>query len=926
MRTGREFWVGITFIACFAVLLLLLPPHKSATAETAVSPWLSSALPILDRLEDLGPNEPLTPNNTGNQSCQQREVITRPKRLLPIPQSKQSHTSCVVDTGYGAFSTSNYLQRQGSTVAGNILTANGGSTIPVPIPYSSTGLTMGGGTFYGYYLFFWDNLDKSLDSTALNDGKVVHKLPATSPVSLRDKSGRLLAAAHESMSFSTNGDWMVVDIPFVATVRVNTKTREVLPFGTAVNYSIGLGPGFRTAISPDGKYAIVASNNFGILRLYDLSTCGPVPNIITTKVSCSSRDLLPFIQQQVTGFTNVSSVRFRSDYTLDMYLGSKIGTTSKISRYTLTADGQQAASFQYLALGDSFASGEGAYQYKALTDTTENKCHLSQRSYPYLISSELGFGQYESMACSGAKIQDITDLSELYNQKFSQAKNKEDKSFDDEILAGFLPGYRGQKRFLEEYQPSIITLSAVGNDIGFADKIKRCLYTDTCYSSYEDRLEIVDEINRQFPRLTDLYTQIKNAGDPRAKIYVVGYPQIAYPDGNCANNVHLNRTELIFANQLVSYLNSVVKTAASNVGVAYVDTEDALAGHKLCETDSWNVAINGLTTGNDIANIPFVHGPIGNESYHPNALGQSLLKAKILEQTANFTLAMPTPNSSLTPADPPDSLPILSVPKTNRTMRIIKNTTGTNGGAIELGKTWVTEYSGLASLIKASSTVRGWLNSDPVDLGTFNTDASGNVTIQITLAGSVPTGFHTLHLYGKNTSDEDVDIYETVYVSGDNPGACVVVPTSAEDTDKDSTDDACDPLIDQPPLVIEPIPTPSIEIDPSVGDPKPPANNPETEAGPNQEVTEPTQTQGAVAAANTELQPASSPTNPNNLSATPQVQGLSTNPTPETTEQTIPTTTSNVYKTHDNPWLKALYVLLSVATAAVIVKVIHHPK
>lgn len=921
MQKGRRFWAGGAVVACFAVFLPLLLASKPAGAEIAASPWLGTALPTLDKLGDLGPNEPLTLNNTGNQSCQEREVITRPKRLLPIPQSKQSHTSCVVDTSFGAFSTSNYLQRPGSTASGKVLTANGGSTILVPIPYSPTGLTMGGGTSYGYYLFFWDNLDQSLGSTALNDGQVVHKLPATSPVSLRDKSGRLLAAAHESMSFSANGDWMVVDIPFVATVRVNTKTREVLPFGTAVNYAIGLGPGFSTAISPDGRYAMVASNTFGILRLYDLSTCGPVPNTITTKVACNSRDLLPFIQQQVAGFTHVSSVRFRSDYALDMYLGSKVGTTSKISRYTLTAAGQQAASFQYLALGDSFASGEGSYQYKAITDTTENKCHLSQRSYPYLISSDLGFGQYESVACSGALIDDFLRVDDKYKGQVNDNKTRADRNLG-EVLTALYPGYLAQKEFIQRYRPTIITLSAVGNDIGFKDKIVRCLDTDTCYDSYEDRLEVVDEINRQFPRLVDLYTQIKNAGDPRAKIYVVGYPQIAYPDGRCDANVHLNHAELTFANQLVSYLNSVVKTAAANAGVAYVDAEGALAGHRFCETNSWNVAVNGLTIGNDIANIPFVHGPIGNESFHPNALGQSLLKTKILEQTSNFTLEMPLPNPDLVLPDPQDSLPFLNAPKTNRTTRIIRNKTGTNGGVIELGKTWVTEYSGLGQLVKASSTIHAWLNSDPVDLGTFNTDPDGNLTLQITLPSSVPPGFHTLHLYGKNTSNEDVDIYETVYVSGNNLGACVVVSESTEDTDQDNIDDACDPYIDQPPLIVESAPVPTLEI----VDPKPPENNPETEAGPSQELTESIQGQTAIADANTGLQPASSPTNANDFPDTPQVQGANTNSTPETTGQTNPTTAPNIYKTHDSPWLKALYVLLSVATAAVIVKVIHNPK
>ncbi len=53
------------------------------------------------------------------------------------------------------------------------------------------------------------------------------------------------------------------------------------------------------------------------------------------------------------------------------------------------------------------------------------------------------------------------------------------------------------------------------------------------------------EINAQFYRLTGMYNQIKAAADPRTRIYVIGYPQIAVPDGTCALNVHLNNDEII---------------------------------------------------------------------------------------------------------------------------------------------------------------------------------------------------------------------------------------------------------------------------------------------------------------------------------------------------------------------------------------------
>ena len=917
MQIPRAWRIGVVSIICLVLGgLLFLRPSTRANAAVEVSPWLVTSPPTLEKIGDtLQANLPTTLAG-GNQPCENREIIIRPKRILPVSpflQSKQSHTSCVVNTAYGAVSSDGYLQRAGSTVFGVLRNNAGGSATLATIPYSSTGISIGGVKGYGNYLLFYDNLDTTLGSSSIYTGEVTHKLPAAPSSVLSDASGNALPAQSDSMSFSANGDWMVVDVPYVATVRVNTLSKQVLPFGDAISYNIGIGPAFRTAVSPDGRYVVVASKTFDIFRLYDLSTCSTVPATITTKVPCNSRDLLPLIKQKVAGFTAIVTMQFRSDYTLDMYVSTGAGATVQYSHHILTPEGFMPSGFQYLGLGDSFASGEGAYQYKTLTDTSTNMCHLSQRSYPYLISNELGYGEYESVACSGAKIDDLINITEDYNQKNSQAKGKEEKLFDEEILSNFLPGYRGQKRFIREYQPSSITLSAVGNDIGFSDKISRCLDNDTCYSSYEDRLEIVNEINYQFYRLTDMYNQLKSAGDPRVKIYVISYPQIGDPDGNCAANVHLNHDELVFANQLVSYLNSVIKTAAANAGVAYVDVEDALAGHKLCETDSWNVAVNGLTAGNDIANIPFVHGPIGNESFHPNALGQYLLKTKILAQTVNFTQPMPLPNPSAVLSDPQDSLPILNAPKSNRTTRTIRHYAGTDGGVFEYGKTWLYEYNPYTAPLKIGSKVQAWLNSDPVFLGEFTVAPDGSVTATGQLPTSIPTGWHTFHLYGKNTSDEDIDIFQTIYVS-DGTGPCSV--PSGLDADQDNIDDACDGFIDQPPIATEP-----------ESNTKPPENNPETVAGPWQGTDPTTQ---PTTATNTPIITATSRLSSNTLATTtPQVAAATTEPdyTPQSITESIPTAPPTPGSSpQTTTFFKLLFALLIISVLLVLIKTLHHPK
>lgn len=862
MRSARIQLVG-GISAIFACFFLLSVSSGSSAQTTPISPWLATNNPTLEKINDLTP--PWHVNTISNRGCQERETITRPARYVPIPQTKKSFPDCVVDTGFGAISGSGYLQRQGGSVSGLLKTSKGDSAIMIPIPRSSTGILVSGGGAYGSYLFFYDYLESGLSSNTEANGEVTHKLPPDYSMMLKNGNGELLAADTSAMSFSVNGDWAVVDIPFIAMARINTKTREILPFMSGSNPFSAVGTAYRTAVSPDGRYAVVASRNFEIFRLYDLSTCGSVPRVITQKVDCEYRNLLPFVRQQIPGFTSVASMRLRSNYTLDLYANSIVGTTYKITRYLVTADGQQAPGFQYLALGDSFASGEGAYNYKAATDTTENKCHLSQRSYPYLISSALGYGQYESVACSGAISEDISTESLDYVGQAGDDIKLKDRNRQD-YLSRLLPGYLPQREFIRELQPSVITLSAGGNDIGFSDIILRCIDTDTCYSSFEDRLELADLINKQFQPLSKMYNEVKAASDPRSKIYIIGYPQIAKPDGACDMNVHLNRDERVFAEQLVSHLNSVIKKAAENTGVFYVDVEEAFNGHKMCEPlNSWDVAVNGLTAGNDQVNFGPLHGPVGNESYHPNAFGHSLLKVKILEKTNNFTATMPAPNTAITAGDLNLNSPLLAAPKTNRSVRILKHYTGTDGGVMNAGKYWTMRASGLDLLFAAGSKIKAELHSSPINLGEYTLAQDGSIDISANIPAATTPGMHTLHLYGKNSSGEDIDLFKTVYVTAGSP---CVVPLSGQDKDKDGTDDACDGFIDQPPIVVAPPmkkpPTIAL-IGPSntIGTTHPQTTNPQIgDEEPIQTIalvqtaqTQPTATPQAVTTAETQSQP-----------------------------------------------------------------------
>lgn len=71
----------------------------------------------------------------------------------------------------------------------------------------------------------------------------------------------------------------------------------------------------------------------------------------------------------------------------------------------------------YTALGDSISSGEGLFNYDALTDTTINQCHrasdnLNQGAYPqqiemHLREEDLLPSDFHFWTCSGAVIDNI---------------------------------------------------------------------------------------------------------------------------------------------------------------------------------------------------------------------------------------------------------------------------------------------------------------------------------------------------------------------------------------------------------------------------------------------------------------------------------------------------------------------------------------
>lgn len=768
---------------------------------------------------------------------------------------------CWTSTSYGLFGMTpngNYL-RLSQAGAVTAMDDNNGSYVPLPNSDKLVRRDGIGSSFY-WGLSVYDHLDATFTLRTNIGSKDRYAFPNSDHrwVAKDPNTGNNLQI--NRVDASADGKWLVVE-GAGSFFRLNIETKEILAFQAPINlYGYGLNPSYNLAISNDGRYATIAvgGNNSGKFLLYDLSTCVSDPNqIMKPATGCGKRDIRPDAMPGATSNAAPINVEFSSGGESISYNHYENG---KMNRYMITAPGQSVHLLEYLAMGDSFSSGEGdsdgGRYYVAGTDGNgqvvnntgivdfpywKEKCHVSTRSYPYLLANEanLNNSQFHSLACSSTKIDGIINTrsdSEDEGRNIGQFEQLKGLSTDTvkeikyNAINNFIPGRAAQIEFVKKYKPRVSTIGIGGNDIGFADKIKGCIAfgADTCHFATTSRHYTALEIRSLYAKLVNAYTQLKSAS-PTTRFYAVGYPQIASVDDFCTPNVRLDTFERRFAREVVVYLNQVIRAAANKTGVYYLDIENSLSGSSLCDFNSLlSNAVNGLKMGSDIGiNGPSQHfGVVGNESYHPNDLGHTkiaaALGAKLNDNAINIfspcqqqvLVCWPSdPQQSNVPAIPSyftEIMPPGAMPANTLESAIV----GVGGAVVdglsafpkgvELGVDTATGM--LDAVFKPLTQVQVKIFSTPTDLGTLPVNADGEVNGNVTLPASIEPGYHTLHLVGILPSGDSVNVYQTIFVyqtlddlDGDGilnqDDICGIVEPSNVDEDTDGVDDACDGFI-----------------------------------------------------------------------------------------------------------------------------------
>lgn len=578
-----------------------------------------------------------------------------------------------------------------------------------------------------------------------------------------------------AVAISPNGNWALFEIKSYGIVRLDLQTmkaRRVI--AQTGSYGNGYDPVYELAISDNGKYVVATGRNVATLLTSVNDTCGDVPvegigiTYASTVVPCKFASINTYSLFPNTSF--ISSPRFDSS-------GERLGLTANYANGTaervIIGDQAHSSNLGYLALGDSFTSGEGELSdtyYTQHSNEDPIRCHLSARSYPYILGSSWNT-MTKSVACSGARSVDVAGGASYKGQGDSLLKVEmaQNESVKETALQMFKPGIIAQSNFVSEYQPRYISLSIGGNDAGLVGRLTACVSPGTCEWAKDPskRKATAKEIAAIYTPLKNSIQKIKSTS-PQSTLFMVGYPQVMSRDSaakcDTLTGTFLDASERIFIWESVHYLNQIVKAVATSEGLPFVDIEKSFEGHELCGSFD-SAAMNSIRLGDDIAPIKFLSKfyILGAESFHPTPVGHEKVASTI--KTIFPTI------SSISNAACPENCPggeapqpssywndtqVSNIAPRQHEDRLISNDIVSAGTSLLIS---VKDF-----LFQPLSKVSVELHSDPIKLADGSSDEEGLFQQSISVPKNTPSGYHTLHLFGVSPANEQIDVYKTIAV------------------------------------------------------------------------------------------------------------------------------------------------------------------
>ncbi|RMI13573.1 SGNH/GDSL hydrolase family protein [Cellulomonas triticagri] len=296
-----------------------------------------------------------------------------------------------------------------------------------------------------------------------------------------------------------------------------------------------------------------------------------------------------------------------------------------------------ADGLSYVALGDSYASGEGVAPY--LQGPMDDLCHRSDRAWPTLVTlpdsaqpiAARDDAEFRFLACSGARIVNLDTTPQ------PKSHRTEGEGVNPLQLDGLRP------------DTSLVTLSIGGNDLGFAPIVMHCFMTLSCPEhgfittasgtdvSLQDwttiRLALIGN------ELTGTYEAIRSRVSPDTTIVTTTYPRLVSGDPQPVNltpfdfgyfactPVALSHGERQWLRRQVDTFADIVHDRARRPGAAVrvADVRDDFEGRNACDSDNYILGpVFWRDTDLELA-------PVSAASFHPTARGARLYATAVDE-------------------------------------------------------------------------------------------------------------------------------------------------------------------------------------------------------------------------------------------------------------------------------------------------------
>jgi lysophospholipase L1-like esterase len=256
-----------------------------------------------------------------------------------------------------------------------------------------------------------------------------------------------------------------------------------------------------------------------------------------------------------------------------------------------------------VALGDSYTAGALLPLNQA---ARPSGCLRSTKAYPVLVADALK-APLVDVACTNAGVKNMTQAQQTYVGGSNPAQFTA-LAADDRL----------------------VLLTMGGDDIGFLNVLKECMalsftnpWGSPCQGHYTagGTDQLAASVTAEAPKLAQMLDGIA-ARAPRARIVVVGYPDMFPQSGGCWPGVPITSGDVSYLRGIEDKANAMLADAALTAGATFVNTYAPTTGHDFCKPEQVR-DVEGLLPGS--LALPF----------HPNTRGQQVMASTVLAAIKN---------------------------------------------------------------------------------------------------------------------------------------------------------------------------------------------------------------------------------------------------------------------------------------------------